>query len=417
MKAALELNPKASPLPNGWRWIRLGDACHLNPRRPEIARADGAPTTFIPMAAVAEEGRGIKAPELRPYDEIRKGYTFFAEGDVLFAKITPCLQNGKHAVAQGLKDGIGFGTTEFHVVRPGPDLTGEWVLYFLLQPAVLRGAETHFAGTVGQQRVPENYLANLAIPLPPLPEQRRIVSILAGQMAAVERATAATETQLEAVRGLRAAILRDLFDGPRIKRWHQVLIKEVAKVQSGYAFKSEWFVPAGVRLLRNANVFPGRVSWDDVVCLPEERRHEFAAFELSVGNIILSLDRPLVNAGLKVARIDSPDVPSLLLQRVGRFICNAKVNDAFLYLFLNSPRFVRAISGHAQSLGVPHISPLQVEEVELPLPSLPEQRRLVDGVQKQVEQITGMLKALQGRKVVLESLPGTLLRKAFKEEL
>jgi type I restriction enzyme S subunit len=161
------------------------------------------------MPAVAEAGAGITRPELRPYREIRKGYTYFAEGDVLFAKITPCMENGKHAIARSLADGIGFGSTEFHVLRPGPRATAEWLHYFVLQPWVIQQAAAHFTGSVGQQRVPQDDLANLDVPLPPLPEQHRIAERLSEQLAAVAQASAAVQAQAEMLNTLSHAVLRE----------------------------------------------------------------------------------------------------------------------------------------------------------------------------------------------------------------
>ena len=198
-----------APLPEGWRWARLAWVCEINPSRPRgFARDDNTPTTFVPMSAVDEVMGAIVRPELRPYRQVRKGYTYFEEGDVLFAKITPCMQNGKHAIATGLRDGIGFGSTEFHVLRPSTDLTSEWVHGFLLQPWVLNAATAHFTGAVGQQRVPEGYLGSLEIPLPPLSEQKRIAAILNEQMAAIARARAAAETQISLLQHLLVAYLR-----------------------------------------------------------------------------------------------------------------------------------------------------------------------------------------------------------------
>ncbi|MDP9363140.1 MAG: hypothetical protein M3Q10_02715 [Chloroflexota bacterium] len=131
-------------LPAGWSWSQLGDECQINPRRPAISRLADAPTTFVPMAAVAEEGRGIDGSEIRPYADVAKGYTYFEEGDVLFAKITPCMQNGKHAITRNLIDGMGLGSTEFHIVWSGSNVTPEWIHLFLIQPWVLSEAMAHF---------------------------------------------------------------------------------------------------------------------------------------------------------------------------------------------------------------------------------------------------------------------------------
>ena len=208
------------PLPQGWRWAKIADVCGVNPRRPAgLIRPDDAPTTFVPMSAAEERDGVIAQPELRPYAEIKKGYTCFEEGDVLFAKITPCMQNGKHAIARPLKDGIGFGSTEFHVLRPGPKVLSQWIHYFIRQPAVLRAATAHFTGAVGQQRVPDSFLSHTEIPVAPLPEQHRIITILAEQLAAVARARTAAEAQLHAASNLLAAYMRRVFDSSEARHW------------------------------------------------------------------------------------------------------------------------------------------------------------------------------------------------------
>lgn len=174
-------------LPSGWRWVRLGEVCEINPRRDDIQCAEDAATSFVPMEAIDAQSGLISGMQERPYGEVKKGYTYLCEHDVLFAKITPCMQNGKHAVARGLIRGFGFASTEFHVIRPNGVVLPEWIHYFVRQPAVLQEATNHFTGAVGQQRVPDGFLKSLEIPLPPLPEQRRIAAVLKEQMTAVGR--------------------------------------------------------------------------------------------------------------------------------------------------------------------------------------------------------------------------------------
>jgi len=209
---------QANALPADWRRIKLGEACELNPRRPaDLSRPDGDLTPFVPMEAVDEIRGVIARPQLRALRDVRRGYTYFAENDVLFAKITPCMQNGKHAIARDLVGGFGFGTTEFHVLRPNQSIVPEWVHFFVRQPSVLENAKAYFTGAVGQQRVPESYLTELEIPLPPIQEQQRIASILNEQMAAVERARAAAEAQLEAAKALPTSYLRAVLPAQRRK--------------------------------------------------------------------------------------------------------------------------------------------------------------------------------------------------------
>jgi type I restriction enzyme S subunit len=202
-----------SNLPAGWRMATLGEVAVFNPRRAGSTIPDEQPTSFVPMAAVDERRGAIADRIVRPFADVRKGYTYFEEGDVLFAKITPCMQNGKHAIARHLENGFGFGTTEFHVIRPREAVTSEWIHYFVRQPSVLRDAEAHFTGAVGQQRVPDAYLASVPFPVPPLDEQRRITAMLDEQMAAIERARMAAEQQLALLDRLAAASLKAAFGG------------------------------------------------------------------------------------------------------------------------------------------------------------------------------------------------------------
>ena len=194
--------------------VKLQDICKINPRRPrELKWQPDISTTFVPMSSVDEQTGIITQPEVKPYAEISRGYTYFEEGDVLFAKITPCMQNGKHAIASELLNGFGFGSTEFHVIRPSENVISAWVHNFLRHPSVLYDAERHFRGAVGQQRVPKEFLTQLPVPLPPLDEQKRITNMISQRMKAQERAKAAALEQLEAVEAMRPALLRQAFSG------------------------------------------------------------------------------------------------------------------------------------------------------------------------------------------------------------
>jgi len=104
-------------LPEGWAFVHLSEIALLNPRHPKNLD-HSMPVTFVPMAALSETKPEFQFTEERPLAQVRKGFTHFAEGDVLFAKITPCMENGKGAVARGLKNKLGCGTTELHVIRP-----------------------------------------------------------------------------------------------------------------------------------------------------------------------------------------------------------------------------------------------------------------------------------------------------------
>lgn len=186
-------------LPAAWELKQLGDVCAINPSKAEVrGYPDDLDVTFVPMAAVSEAGGAIDSPDIRKLGEVKKGYTYFREGDVLFAKITPCMENGKAAVARGLANGLGFGSTEFHVLRPQKAVLPEWVFYWIRRPSFRERAAASFTGSVGQQRVPDWFLSEHQIPLPPLEEQRRIVGRI-GELA----------RRIQEAKGLRRAARQD----------------------------------------------------------------------------------------------------------------------------------------------------------------------------------------------------------------
>ena len=159
------------------RKVKISEVAEINPQR----ASDLKPTdlvSFVPMASVSETTLSITDPIDRPYSEVAKGFMTFLRGDILIAKITPCFENGKMAHAQNLPNLIGFGSTEFHVLRPMNFLEGAYLFHFLRAPYIRKSGETKMKGAAGQRRVPADFFAELEIPLPPLDEQRRIAEIL-----------------------------------------------------------------------------------------------------------------------------------------------------------------------------------------------------------------------------------------------
>jgi type I restriction enzyme S subunit len=161
----------------GWGITTIGNCCVLNPKRPK-GNSDELMVSFVPMPAVSEDGL-IDCSDVKPYAEVKKGFTYFAEGDVLFAKITPCMENGKGAVAQGLSNGIGAGSTEFHVLRSIEGISNPYWLYIITRFDSFRAeARKVMTGTGGQLRVPIGFLENYSISLPPINLQDEFETIV-----------------------------------------------------------------------------------------------------------------------------------------------------------------------------------------------------------------------------------------------
>jgi type I restriction enzyme S subunit len=159
-------------IPKGWHWSQLAQIGFINPRN---TVDDGLQSSFVPMSLISSEYGVANTHEVRPWGEIKKGFTHFANGDVALAKITPCFENGKSTIFRGLTGGVGAGTTELHVVRP-VIVCPDYVLIFLKCPHFIESGIPRMTGTAGQKRVSTEYFAHSPFPLAPLAEQHRIVA-------------------------------------------------------------------------------------------------------------------------------------------------------------------------------------------------------------------------------------------------
>ena len=196
---------------------RLKFLARVNPPRPDDPPADGEPVSFLPMPAVSEDGR-LDLSATTPYG--RTGYTVFQDGDVLVAKITPCFENGKGAVCAGLTAGVGYGSTEFHVLRPSPRIDAQF-LYLLTWSDEFRTAGRGLMeGTGGQKRVPVEFVKDFRVALPPLPEQRAIAARIAAATADLDAAVDRTDRELALLAEYRARLVADVVTGALDVRGH-----------------------------------------------------------------------------------------------------------------------------------------------------------------------------------------------------
>uniref|UniRef100_UPI00068C4330 restriction endonuclease subunit S n=1 Tax=Hoylesella timonensis TaxID=386414 RepID=UPI00068C4330 len=200
-------------IPQGWEWCRVSSLFQINPK---VVADDNTSAAFIPMEAISA-GYGS---EFRYYEkkwgEIKSGYTAFADNDIAFAKITPCFQNRKSAIFEGLPNGIGAGTTELKVLRTYGDTINRWfVLYFLESPYFID--EATFKGTANQQRIIVGYLENKLFPIPPLAEQERIVSKIRLLMPIIDKYSKSQEhldkINAELKEYLKKSILQEAIQG------------------------------------------------------------------------------------------------------------------------------------------------------------------------------------------------------------
>jgi type I restriction enzyme S subunit len=311
------------------------------------------------------------------------------------------------------------------IIRPRKELSPRFLSIFLASPSVQRMIDEIQVGAT-RQALTKAMIEQFEIPLPPLAEQKRIVAKVDELMALCDRleaqqqerqtrhadlaraslarfAAAPTPANLHFLfhpsypippADLRKSILTLAVQGKLVRFETENEAQTVGdhiEFQNGYAFKSQWFKPDGMRLCRNVNVSHGIVDWRESAFVNNDVAKEFERFALREGDIVLSLDRPLITTGLKVARIRKSDLPCLLLQRVAKPEAkHDQLDMSYFFLWLNSPEFVDSIAP-GRSNGVPHISTRQVRLLPFVLPPLAEQQRIV----AKVEQLMALVDALE----------------------
>ena len=206
-------------LPKGWEIGPLIEVAQINPPLGRHILGDHVPVTFVPMRAVGAEGGGLTKPEIRPYGKVKQGYTAFLSGDVITAKITPCMENGKTTVVPEVPGSVCFGSTEFHVIRPEKGIAPKWIERFLLQHKTRRDAQRQMAGGVGQMRVPAEFLNAVRIPVAPSAEQDQIGEVLDELFSDLDAGVAALERARDRLMRYRASVLKAAVEGMLTADW------------------------------------------------------------------------------------------------------------------------------------------------------------------------------------------------------
>jgi type I restriction enzyme S subunit len=242
------------------------------------------------MSAIDDESGTIVAAEERPFEQVRKGYTYFEENDILFAKITPCMENGKAAIARGLLDGIGFGSTEFHVLRPNSSVVPEWIWLFVRREQFREDAKRSFRGGVGQQRVPQEFLEWYLIPLPPLEEQRRIVARVEELMSRIREAKRLRQEAKEEAERLWQSILSETFPKPGSelpKGWRWVRLGDVCEYRTGIWGPEASDPTQGFPIIRSTEI-EGLLIRPQTASVRMVRRGQVDAYKLETGDILIN---------------------------------------------------------------------------------------------------------------------------------
>lgn len=383
------------PIPEHWKWVRLGAVCELNPTKADISSVpEDTEVTFIPMAAVSDVTGRIDDMEVRELRQVSKGYTSFSAGDILFAKITPCMENGKAAIVPDLLNGLGYGSTEFFVLRPSRLLNAHFLHTFVRQESFRVQAKEVMAGAVGQQRVPRHFLEQFPFPLPPLDEQVRIVDQLAAHLAKVDEAIGRLEAFLEGSDTRTESLLEAAIQGHLTKDWrkqHNQRREEWKFTTLGEAF--QWS-SGGTPSRKHPEYYTGSIPWvksgelpDGVVNEVEEHITQ-EAIENSSAKICPKGSVAIAMYGVTIGRVGILGVDAATNQAVavaqsaehtfGRYL--------FFYLRANRNRFIALGKGGAQ----PNISQRVIKAFPYEYPGLAEQEEILHLIDLNLEALSSV---------------------------
>lgn len=381
-------------VPEGWEMDVLPKFIEINPKLNQAATlSDDLKVSFIKMEDVSNNAVVVNTRN-RKYSEVAKGFTKFNNHDVLVAKITPCFENGKGGYVDQLMNGIGFGSTEFHVMRAKKNFDSHYLYQYTNFPTFRLQAESSMCGTGGQRRVQTDFLRTHKIIVPPLPEQQKIASILTSVDEVIEK----TQAQIDKLKDLKTGLMQSLLtpienkgvgidgiphsefkDSPvgRIpKGWEVVPLGSICDLQVGYAFKSAWFTDSGLKLLRGDNVGFGSPTWERIKYLSDEQSLQYLNYKLAEGDIVIGMDRTFTKSGVKITKLNLQDVPSLLVQRVGKFQPKSACNHKFLWQLLRSGSYLGALKNQEKGMDIPHLSKSEILEPLVAVPSLSEQQSI-----------------------------------------
>lgn len=391
--------PEEAPftIPEKWKWARLGDVTTFNPK---ISLSDELEATFLPMAAIsAGYENKIDVNEKRIWKNVKNRYSKFADGDIIMAKITPCFQNLKSSICKNLHNGIGAGSTEFHVIRPKTALKVEYLLIFLKSPYLIKYGIENFKGTAGQQRVGTNDLRKCLIPLPPLGEQQRIVSIVRHLRSDINLYRQ-EEEQLERMESafpekLRASILQEAIRGKLVpqlesepcielpdsqvsdntidipKKWKWVKLKDIFTFID-YRGKTPNKIQEGVRLITASNIKQGRMDHSKKVFISNEEYLTRQSRGISKkGDILFTTEAPLGNVA--IADIDNYSAGQRIIT-----LHSKKGNNKLYMYFMLSPYFQKLLISQATGTTAQGIKAARLKELAIPVPPEGEQERILN---------------------------------------
>jgi len=390
--------------------ITLNEIVEINPRIPKRLSADPEQkVSFVPMASVSKTG-AISSDDERPLKDVMKGYTYFQEGDVLLAKITPCFENGKAAMVNGLPHTTGFGSTEFHVFRPGKDVDAKYLFYQIWNPVFRFIGSKNMTGTAGQKRLPAGFLKRHKIPLPPLAEQKRIADIL-------DKSDAIRRKRQQAIKladdFLRATFL-DMFGDPvtNPKEWPLGSIRElISEAKYGTSKKASNSTGKYPILRMNNITYSGEMDFTELKYIDLEKK-EVDKYLAKKGDLLFNRTNSKELVG-KTAVFES-SAPMAIAGYLIRVRTNERATPQYLSAYLNSSHGKATLVGMCKSIvGMANINAQELQDIKMLIPPVTLQKQYSEIVWKIRERKKRHFEAAD----IGDTLFNALTQRAFRGEL
>ncbi|MCJ7617331.1 MAG: restriction endonuclease subunit S [Desulfobacterales bacterium] len=384
--------------PKGWEVKKLGDVCEIKPPKSEARNKlkETDVVSFAPMEDLGINQKFLNPTKERILKEVSGSYTYFANDDVLLAKITPCFENGKLGIAKNLKNGIGFGSSEYLVFRTNENLFPEYLYYFLLRPQFIEEGAKRMTGAVGHKRVSNEFIENCTISVPPLPEQKHIVAILDETFESIAKAKENAEKNLKNAKEIFESYLQSVFEN-KGKGWEEKTLNQISENLDSKR------IPITKKIRTNGSIpYYGASGIVDYV--EEYIFDEDLLLVSEDGANLLARTYPIAFSINGKTWVNNH-------AHVLRF--NNRASQKYVELYLNSIKLDDFVSGMAQ----PKLNQAMLNKIPIPFPPLIEQQFIVSKLDALSAETKKLEATYQKKLADLEELKKSLLQKAFNGEL
>lgn len=369
---SISLTPKSTVnFKTKWDTKKLSDIALVNPSKTEIKKLnDSMKVSFVEMASVSEEGY-ISKKEEKTYQELKKGsYTYFAENDIILAKITPCMENGKCAIAKDLTNKIGFGSSEFHVIRVGTEILNKYLFELLNQEEVRLIAEKNMTGSSGHRRVPKEFYESLKIPLPPSKMQEEIVETCENIDREAEKAKEEIEKETEKIKN----VYSELYNS-------NLPLKSIDSLSLNIQYginESMNTHNKGFKIFRMNEIIQGYMNDNGSMKYADIDQEKFDKYKLSKGDILFNRTNSIEHVGKTgLFNLDGDYCYASYLIRIETN--RKKAIPEYVNYLMNSEQFqTYAKSQAAKSINQANINATKMKAIEIPIPDkLADQKKHV----------------------------------------